>query len=242
MPPAGSQPYPPQGQPYPGPGQPQGQPYPGTPPQGQAYPGTPPQGMPQPGPGGPGGPVGPGGQPLPPPPPPYQPKKRGVFARIGIYIVGLVVVGVGIFAFNYFTSDAAQAKAGDCANVTGTTSEPNFKTVACDSPEANYVIGKTLKTSESCPGKESYDEYIETQRRGPSTKLCLMPKLEQGACYPDTKTNAMGYPKGTCKAGEIKVSKVVTGKADEAACPSGETSGALTFPEPPTTYCIEAVQ
>jgi len=239
MPPAGNQPYPPQGQPYPGP--PQGQPYPGTPPQGQAYPGTPPQGQAYPGPGGPGAPVGPGGQPL-PPPPPYQPKKKGVFARIGIYIVGLVVVGVGIFAFNYFTSDAAQAKAGDCANVTGTTSEPNFKTVDCGSPEANYVIGKTLKTSESCPGKESYDEYIETQRRGPSTKLCLMPKLEQGACYPDTKTNAMGYPKGTCKSGEIKVTKVVTGKAEETACPSSETSGALTFPEPATTYCIEAVQ
>jgi len=44
-------------------------------------------------------------------------------------------------------------------------------------------------------------------------------------------------PKIDCKPGEIKIAKIIKGKADENACPEG--SGGFTFPEPPTTVCAQ---
>jgi hypothetical protein len=209
------------------------------PPPGQQPPMMPPpQGPPQ----GPPVMMPPPGQPgqLPPPPPPGysamqpQPKRRGRFPRWLITIIAIVVVGGGVYAFNYFTSDVAQAKVGDCAHVSGTKSKPDYKAVACDSADANYIVAKSLSsTSSSCGG--TYDEYIESGGRGPSTKLCLMPNWAEGNCYNLNDEANMGYPKIDCKPGTIKIVKIIKGSANESACPEG--AGGFTFPEPPTTIC-----
>lgn len=161
---------------------------------------------------------------------PAAPKKQSVVRRIAGVIVGLVVAAGAVYAFNYFSSDAAQTKAGDCASVTGTASKPEFSTVGCDAPEANYVVGKVLGSSgESCG--DNYDQYTETARRGPDSKLCLMPKLQDGACHQFSGTT-MGYPVVECSAsGAVKVTTVTA----EADCTEGE---ALAYTEPKTVYCL----
>lgn len=165
---------------------------------------------------------------------PPAPKKKSVVVRILTAIVGIAVAGVVIYGINYFTSDAAQSKAGECASLTGTTTKPDFKTVDCGSTEANYTIGKVLgSTSESCGGY--YDEYTETARRGPDTKVCLVPNMVEGSCY-ELEGNQMGYPVVDCgKSGAFKLVKQVKGSEDESACTDGAP---LTFPEPKMTLCF----
>ncbi|MFJ6670007.1 hypothetical protein ACIQMJ_02735 [Actinosynnema sp. NPDC091369] len=168
---------------------------------------------------------------------PSEPKKKGIFARILTAIIGVVVAGVVIYGINYFTSDAAQSKAGDCASLTGTTTKPDFKTVDCGSADANYTVGKVLgSTSESC-GSEGYDEYTETARRGPDSKLCLVPNLAEGKCYDiEGSTTTMGYPAVDCgKSGVYKLVKLEKGSADETLCTD---SLPLVYPEPKTTFCF----
>ncbi|WP_158848407.1 LppU/SCO3897 family protein [Saccharothrix deserti] len=168
-----------------------------------------------------------------PPEPPK--KKKGVIARILTAIIGLVVAGVVIYGVNYFTSDAAQSKAGDCASLTGTTTKPEFKTVDCGSAEANYTIGKVLGGPGEACGGDGYDEYTETARRGPDSKLCLVPNLVEGSCYV-LEGNQMGYPVVDCgTSSAFKLVKQVKGTADEALCTE---SAPLTYPEPKMTLCF----
>ncbi|MEU5695779.1 hypothetical protein [Actinosynnema sp. NPDC020468] len=212
----------PQGQPFPG--EPQGQPYQGQQPQGQPYQQAPQQPYPP-------------QQPFQGQPQPVAPKKKGVGARIVSGIIGVVVVVAVGYAINYFGSDAAQTKAGACASVTGTTVKPEYKTVDCGSAEANYTVGKVLdSTTASCGG--SYDEYTETQRRGPDTKLCLVPNLEEGGCYDLMNTLNMGLKKVDCSgASVVKLVKKIKDVEDEAACAEVQATP-LTFPEPKLTFCF----
>ncbi|WP_433267815.1 LppU/SCO3897 family protein [Actinosynnema sp. CS-041913] len=166
---------------------------------------------------------------------PAPPKKKSIVSRILTAVVGIIVAGLVVYGINYFTSDAAQSKAGDCASVTGTTTKPEFKTVDCGAAEANYDIAKVLNsTSESCGG--NYDEYTETARRGPDSKLCLIPRVAEGACYDLENTANMGFPKVDCgKSGAFKLVKQLKDVEDEAACTD---SAPLTFPEPKLTLCF----
>ncbi|GAA0218053.1 hypothetical protein GCM10010492_14890 [Saccharothrix mutabilis subsp. mutabilis] len=191
------------------------------------YPPPPPQQPPFP-------PQGPGQQ-APMPQGPAPKKKPNVVVRILTAIVGIAVAALVVYGINYFTSDAAQTKAGDCASLTGTTTKPDFKTVACGAAEANYTVAKVLGgTSESCGGKY-YDEYTETARRGPDSKLCLIPIMAEGNCY-ELEGSSMGYPKVDCsKSGAYKLTKKAEGVEDEAACTEGAP---LTFPEPKLTLCF----
>ncbi|GLZ32748.1 hypothetical protein Lesp02_49360 [Lentzea sp. NBRC 105346] len=172
--------------------------------------------------------------PAPAPQPAPEPKKQSIGKRILLYVVGLVVAAVAIYGFNYFTSDAAQTKAGDCATVKGTTSSPDYKSAGCDSADANYVVGKALSSlSESC-GSDGYVEYTESARRGPKTKLCLVPRLAEGKCYDFDNTTSMEWPAIDCgKSGAAKVVKVV--KDAEPDC--GEAN-AYAFTAPKIAYCV----
>lgn len=176
-------------------------------------------------------PMGQGPMPLGPAPK----KKPNVVVRILTAVVGIAVAALVVYGINYFTSDAAQTKAGDCASLTGTTTKPEFKTVACGAAEANYTVAKVLGgTKESCGG-QYYDEYTETARRGPDSKLCLIPIMAEGNCY-QLEGSSMGYPKVDCsKSGAYKLTKKAEGVEDEATCTEGAP---LTFPEPKLTLCF----
>lgn len=164
-----------------------------------------------------------------------EPKKAGIGKRILTYIVGLIVVGGAFYAFNYFTSDVAQAKVGDCASVTGTSASPEYKQVDCAAAEANYTVGKSGALNEACPGK--YDEYTQSQRRGPKTKLCLAPLLAEGKCY-DDNTAGIGAKVVECSGtAAFKVTKVVK---DAAAPQCAQGEDPQSFPEAKLHYCLGA--
>jgi hypothetical protein len=164
-----------------------------------------------------------------------EPKKKSVVVRILTAVVGIVVAGLVVYGINYFTSDVAQSKAGDCASLTGTTTKPEFKTVDCGAAEANYTVARVLgSTSESCGG--TYDEYTETASRGPDTKLCLIPNMVEGNCYDLDNSSSMGYPKVDCgQTGAFKLVKQLKGVEDESQC--GDNAP-LAFPEPKLTLCF----
>jgi len=168
---------------------------------------------------------------------PAPKKKAGIGKRILTYIVGLIVAGVAIYGFNYFTSDVAQAKVGDCASVTGTTSSPAYKVVDCTAADATYTIGKSLSLNEAC-GNDAYSELTEGARRGPKTKLCIAPLYAEGKCY-SASTTSMDIKAVECAgAGVLKVTKV-TKEAAAPQCAEGET--ALTYPEVKLNYCAALV-
>lgn len=163
------------------------------------------------------------------------PKKSSIGKRILTYVVGLIVVGGAFYAFNYFSSDVAQAKAGDCAVVSGTSTSPEYKPVDCGAAEANYTVGKAGGTGEVC-GK-GYDEYTQSQRRGPKTKLCLAPLLAEGKCYADN-TGGVGMKAVECTGtATFKVTKTVK---DTAAPQCAEGEDPLAFPEAKLHYCLGA--
>ncbi|MEU7475336.1 hypothetical protein AB0A63_05085 [Lentzea sp. NPDC042327] len=157
-------------------------------------------------------------------------KKPSVLKKILGYVVGLVVAAVAIYAFNYFTNDDAQAKVGDCAHITGTTNNPDYKAVDCASAESNYVVGQV---SGVCKG--DYVEYSHSQRRGPKTKLCLAPVLVEGTCYADDGDNVNPKVVGCAETATFKVTKAVK---DAAAPECAEGEKAYAFPEAKLNYCI----
>lgn len=154
--------------------------------------------------------------------------------RFGIAAV-VVVVGivVGIIQFN---SSPAGMSVGDCAKVTGTTSDPNATKTDCSDSAANYKVAKKLSdTSDSCPS-DSYDTYTETGSHSSDTKLCLMLNAKEGDCFSHfTDQNAMTL-KVSCSdsSAEIKITKVINGSANESACPN---SSGISYPDPATTLC-----
>ncbi|WP_394614148.1 hypothetical protein JNUCC0626_30325 [Lentzea sp. JNUCC 0626] len=163
------------------------------------------------------------------------PKKSSIGKRILTYIVGLIVVGGAFYAFNYFSSDVAQAKVGDCAVVSGTSASPEYKPVDCASAEANYTIGKAGSTSEVC--ETGYDEYTQTQRRGPKTKLCLAPIYAEGKCYGDN-VGGVGAKVVECtETAAFKVTKVVK---DSAAPQCAEGEEARSYAAAKLQYCVGA--
>lgn len=161
--------------------------------------------------------------------------KRGL-PRWAIAIIALVVVAAGVYAYNYFSSDAAQSAAGDCAAVTGSSSAPQYSEAACDAPEANFVVAKVLgSTTDKCGG-DNYVEYTETADRGPDSKLCLMPNFVEGGCYTGSDDPATLHKADCTVPGSIKVDKVIKDTADESACP--QDTGPFVIPEPKTTFCV----
>jgi len=162
--------------------------------------------------------------------------KSSIGKRILTYIVGLIVVGGAFYAFNYFTSDVAQAKVGDCAVVSGPTSAPQYKVVDCASAEATYTIGQALGLNESC-ANDDYAQISESGRRGPKTKLCIAPLYAEGKCYA-TAAPTMDITAIDCSgAGAMKVSKV-TKDATAPQCAEGQV--AITYPEVKLGYCAGA--
>ncbi|ALG05994.1 LppU/SCO3897 family protein [Kibdelosporangium phytohabitans] len=231
--------YPPQGQ-YPPPqGYPQQpqQPYP------QQYP-PPPTGAPQqqyPPPPDPGGfpqqqyqPPG-GGFPPPNLPPPL-PKKSGGRKIVG-GVVALGVIGLIIFGIVNWGTGAGAAEAGDCIRVVSASSADAEK-ADCNTQEAVYKVAKKLDSSAGLCPKGDYTEWTRRSRTD-TMKLCLMLNAKEGDCF---KISSGGGNKADerapCGGSAVKVAKIVTGKADPAACGKGKGDMAAVYSEPATTLCL----
>ncbi len=170
------------------------------------------------------------------------PKKRFPGALIAVIIVlALVVIGGGLVLILRTASDVVAdgadvgaAKAGDCARVTGTVVDPEYKAVPCDSAEVTHIVGRTIPFAKSSCGGD-YDEFSLTSKTS-ELKLCLIPNLAEGVCY-DMESERMPQPKVDCAASSAtKVTKVVKDRNDISVCAAGEAPWSV--PEPPRTMCF----
>jgi hypothetical protein len=176
--------------------------------------------------------------------PPGQPprKKRRLFLRIGLAVLVVLVGGItklvigGLFAYN---TTALGGNAGDCLKVTSFSQRftaDNFPTkIDCGDLSANVKIALRFDDlNATCPGDQLYDELTLDR---PATKFCLMLNAKEQDCLANDSSGT-GYLKLSCSDPSVKakVTKVVAGTADDKLC--GDTGGALSYPQPPITYCF----
>jgi hypothetical protein len=186
-----------------------------------------------------------------PPPPPYgqqpvnpadypaapvgQPPKRG---KKKLLIVGIIVVvlAVGIAAVAYFNrNSASSAEAGDCIKVkSASTASADVEKIDCNDQIAVFKVAKRLgNDTDECPTPD-YEKYTQTGG-GTDFALCLMLNAKEGECFADYDTPDK-RARADCGTAEVKVTKVVSGQADELAC--DQQSIPLVYPEPATTFCL----
>jgi hypothetical protein len=203
------------------------------------------------------------GQYAPPPPPP--PKKKTGLVPV-IVVIALLLIGGGAVGIYLLSKDDAPAASktnqpsetvpasteesvpaspspdpGVCLKFTSPTlTDPEIAELGCDAPEAAYKVAKRLdKATDSCPS-DDYDMYTETGI-GDGFALCLMINGKEGACLDDLDSTTLPTKRADCGTAAFKVIKAVDGEVNESACPTGETIVSLTYPEPPTTVCVEAI-
>jgi hypothetical protein len=180
-------------------------------------------------------------------------------------VVALLLVGGGVVGFYVLRNDDTPAASKDqssesepvsagesapassspdpgiCVEFTSPTlTDAEVSELPCDSPEAAYKVAKRLdKADDSCPN-DNYDTYSETGA-GNDYALCLMLNGQEGACLDNVDSTSLPTKRADCATARFKVIKAVDGQADESACPTGETVVPVTYPEPPTTVCVEAI-
>ncbi|MFS8099993.1 hypothetical protein LFM09_22970 [Lentzea alba] len=149
---------------------------------------------------------------------------------LGIAVVFALVL-LGGFVLNQLGDVAKAAQVGDCARITGALDNPKYQALDCASEMANVKIAKILPWNEQkCPsGGMDYSTYT-----GDST-FCLMPNFVEGSCYGQDPESGIAKVDCTTKDA-VKVAKVLSGKADRAACGDGR---AAVFPEPAVTFCLQ---
>jgi hypothetical protein len=228
--PRGGQQPPPYGQ------QPYGQ---QPPPYGQQQP--PPYGQQQPPPYGQGGgqDYPPPGQDYPSPPPapgaPVKKSNKKTFLIIGIAVVVVaVIVIVAVKAFS--KNSAAKAGPGDCIKVNSATEKSaDVEKIDCNDQVAVFKVAKKLDNdTDNCPSND-YEKYMQSGGGSGDFALCLMLNAKEGDCLANIEDPAK-RARVDCGKAQVKVVKVVSGKADESAC--DQQTIPLVYPEPATTFCI----
>jgi hypothetical protein len=197
------------------------------PPPSQDYPPTGPQDYPAAGP-----------QDYPPPPAPGQPVKRNTRKTWTIIIVVLVVLAAGgVFAFKALSKNsAAKAGAGDCIKVNSASEKSaDVEKIDCNDRIAVFKVAKKLgNDTDQCPSPD-YEKYTQSGGGSGDFALCLMLNGKEGDCFADYDDPAK-RARVDCAKAQVKVVKMVSGKADEASC--DQQSVPLVYPEPATTFCL----
>lgn len=134
--------------------------------------------------------------------------------RLGIIMVALLVLGGGVTAMTWVK-------------------------VGCREPQATYrlVDGGNRERTTDCPaGDYIVSEHISKSRNAGKARKCFMLNVREGDCLTVTENEAGSvYARVACTA-PLKVTKVVTGKADKNLCATGDTT--QVYAEPATTVCI----
>ena len=171
----------------------------------------------------PPGSVNPGG--LPPAPEPAKKKRMTPQRIIILSIVGVLVIGVGIWAFISSQKATVNAKPGDCIKVEGgtTVGNPDTSQVDCNDPAALFVVTETGDQNLSCDEAEA--EYYQKNSKGDVTdRICLRPNFQTGECFVPAPTTVQLPKVGDCTtisgSTKYKVLLFDTTTADESKCPS----------------------
>ncbi|MUM22175.1 hypothetical protein FZI91_10720 [Mycobacterium sp. CBMA271] len=167
-------------------------------------------------------------------------------------VVIALVVGVIVFFVRHWMSEKnAESDArkeldkysvGQCLILTKAASglgNVNASDAPCDR-DPSYTVASRIGADTKCPN-ESYVEYSLEVGFKSAGKLCLVENLVAGHCYEDdmfTKiiklNNSCG---GLASANPFRV--LSRTETDGAPCPDSTTP--ITYPLPPRTYCVTAV-
>ncbi|GLY52020.1 hypothetical protein Lesp01_56760 [Lentzea sp. NBRC 102530] len=151
------------------------------------------------------------------------------------YALTVLVAAVAIYGVSEFLTPVQTPKAGDCADVTGYSNEPDFDAVSCGSSSANYVVTGVVARSEGC--QNAYGDMVTRRAQDPSIRICLAPLWEQGACYP-TAFSRMELTTVDCGEGAFRVNRV---SRDVPAPSCAVYEKRYSYPEVGLTYCTQAV-
>jgi hypothetical protein len=166
-----------------------------------------------------------------------QPVKKGGRRRLTVIAIALVVIAAGAFAAVYFTrNDPGKANAGDCIKVNSANEQKaDVEKIDCNSQEAVFKVAKKLSNdTDKCP-TEGYEKYTQSGGSSGDFALCLMLNGKEGDCFANFETSSK-LSRVDCGNADVKVAKVVAGKADDSAC--DQDGVPLTYPEPATTFCL----
>jgi hypothetical protein len=167
---------------------------------------------------------------------PAPTRRKASLPRLAL---ALLAIAASVFAVYRLAAPSASAKAGDCVAISHYTANGtgDGTTAGCDDEKATFQVGKVLvNRGENCPdGRDEYTVLVDAK----AGTLCLLPHLVEGACYqPDVRENT--WRKAECANRDgIRVTRVLAGTADGGRCP--RESDALSYEEPPITYCFTAV-
>ncbi|OKI36137.1 hypothetical protein A6A25_22370 [Saccharothrix sp. CB00851] len=156
-------------------------------------------------------------------------------------MVVLGIVGVVVAGIIANLTGPSGAEAGDCIEViSASATDADVEKIDCSSPEAAFKVAAYLDSSaDSCPDGD-YAEYSDRGgRRSNGFKLCLVLNAAEGDCFKqEGSIVAAKTTKVACDSGgaTYKVGKVVTGRADENECESGNT--VAVYSQPATTICL----
>ncbi len=160
-------------------------------------------------------------------PPAAEPaKKKGMTPQriIILSIIGVLVIGVGIWAFIRSQNATVNAKAGDCIKVEGTSTvgNPDTSQVDCNDASALFVVTEAGDENLSCEDAEA--EYYQKNSKGDVTdRICLRPNFQTGECFVPAETTVQLPQVGDCSSisgtTKYKVLLFDTTSADKSKCP-----------------------
>ncbi|MDX3658333.1 hypothetical protein PV646_13580 [Streptomyces sp. ID05-26A] len=151
--------------------------------------------------------------------------------RVLTYSLTLVVAAVVIYGVSEFLAPITAPKAGDCANVTGYSDEPDLDAVGCGSSSANYLVTGSVAKSKDCAN--SYVDMVTGRAQDPEVRICLVPLWTEGACYPPG-SGRMELTPVECGVDSFKVTKVSHDVPAPSCAPDEQR---FSYPEVKLTYC-----
>jgi hypothetical protein len=161
------------------------------------------------------------------PGPPQAPAKKAMTTQriVILSIIGVLVVGVGIWAFLQSKSATINANVGDCVQVSGsvTASNPDTEQIDCNDPKALFVVTATGDETMQCEDGET--EYYQKNSKGDVTdRVCMLPNVQTGDCFVPAPTVVQLPQVGDCStltgSTKVKVLLVDRTTSDESKCPA----------------------
>jgi hypothetical protein len=136
---------------------------------------------------------------------------------------------------------ANEADVGDCVEIVKGGVDAELAVVGCRAADARYRVALELEMQEECPA----GPYLKYETIGPGGwSLCLALNARAGQCFRNSAVD--GFILTKCAAAEVKVVKVLAGKADQNACPPPPPNvlfypEPMVYPAPPLTICLAHV-
>lgn len=164
-------------------------------------------------------------------------------------VVGVVLVAIfgGIATFiavKVLNPPPPAYAVGDCVRVVkGGPYQAEVEKIDCGDQEALYEVGLYLEsTDESCPDK-TYSTYKQSGGKTQEFRLCLMLNAVEGDCLKVPMISAGEEKKVACTSDEanLRVTKLIDGKADKSACDAESVDNARVYPQPKRTVCLGPV-